>query len=1412
MDDLLRRLFDQRDIAADGDCGFTAISLAFASANPGRAKSVSELRLAAAWAFERSETAIASGSSQSPSLLEIARNARQQGSNSVEFDWLEGIDLDSVDCISQAADRMRLDRFQADEKGLRLFWADHFALASLATELGWDFLVLQRGSSQGVYQLSAGEANAGTDRPMCALLNDDNRHFTLLRPTWDRQESDPGLGFFLFTKAEYETALEDVYGADDIPSSKSHQSGDHDAPPQSSAQAPRWHSWTRAEPIPPPKVRVSFGNLLFRGRRCSLTKLLADFPQEPCPTIAIVPLSSQQDPFVTQQSQTDRRIPHIQHKLGLADYVARLRSRTGRNNEIPILSIPCTLLGKMESFQSFEVGRIGDLERTSVTMDLLDGTTVHISLDRRFNTDVVKALTILKDASYISSLKLWALEFKSGHADNGKHLDAWLDVETYDLGIHQLLFSGGALEREFALAFSSRYVDSNSAGLDVERCLREAVKTVVKATEVISHARRESVSGRFGMFEFADTLNDRMGDLTIDKLNPNIFNNSRRSSFVEKAAKPEGKFKVGKDVPRLADHQINSAIRMVELENDCIFRGGVLAEEMGLGKTASMLAVICHQRADQFDMVDGLGNWRVPHLRPNDALDLELLVANGQLQRVVSETSHVRRGDKGPVPAKTSLGTSVTHFLPQTTLYITTKPLLEQVKNEINRWTHLKCKMLSKTKLQNSLVQRDLGGMKNFVGFDKAVHDPLQKEMEQKKREAERKARVAEAEIIKDMSDCDIVLASFEDLSYQQPGDRERRLYPALRAVRFRRCIVDEPQQAANSFKTSILQVINANARWCVSGTPFPNNTDAANVLRFLRHPLAESFQLNPRTDFGVALLRPLVVRYFPRAALDDRKLKVLGAKVSIGCSPDIVDFDKSARRDAKIPTAVLKMLKDPATDEYNGSCSAEIGPIGFQKYDTLVNDTVPGFLAEDSRKSAVETTKLIRQLLHGSLSSAIDPDEKDMAYCFSHKILILVDILRKARRKQESVVIYLWEGDNTFVTLTGLQNILTSFAADPDEPAEGRLEPLVLRGTSREVKRDVRKAFLPEASWSANRSILILNLRTLSSGLNLQRANHVVFLASYPDAWRIDQGIARILRMGQQNKDVHIWFLTSKAYAERFTLRRILSELTNEKAVQLAHGDARQRGEAVQVDELADVDDMDVDGKEADGFPANDEAETVSMDNSLHESSDSKQQSQNLADDATPNSLRHLLELVTDYHPFFVARNREPNAVQLAACWEHYRDRCSRDGLWIVKGLPDAGRKLFAGQIKSYDGELQPTAGGVGTPPAVTYHHRNNPKGFKAPYRIVAGSGTNLEDAKLAERRARLAQIKVDWSDRAAHSSQTPQPAAAPPPSSCGLPVEEIATILPLSESMKSCLFRSAKYNSTQALFPHYLPNSSRI
>jgi hypothetical protein len=224
----------------------------------------------------------------------------------------------------------------------------------------------------------------------------------------------------------------------------------------------------------------------------------------------------------------------------------------------------------------------------------------------------------------------------------------------------------------------------------VEACLaiRNAVATVIEAASIPDETTLLNVRHSTDILERRYELDNYMKE----------FCDTRSFGFlpddlaaVQTTANLGGLARVigGKPVSLLR-HQKATVQKMRQLERDEMYRGGILAEEMGLGKTITMLALLCCAKYDQGGGVSEQPTGR-PKLRPNDFRDTNHIKNFGWLEWDTETEPNFPEGYH--------LGKNVFFFAPKTTLYVTTAVLVQQVEEEAKAWTQLNVCVLDSSDL-----------------------------------------------------------------------------------------------------------------------------------------------------------------------------------------------------------------------------------------------------------------------------------------------------------------------------------------------------------------------------------------------------------------------------------------------------------------------------------------------------------------------------------------------------------------------------------------------------------------------------------------------------------------------------------------------------------------------------------------
>lgn len=244
--------------------------------------------------------------------------------------------------------------------------------------------------------------------------------------------------------------------------------------------------------------------------------------------------------------------------------------------------------------------------------------------------------------------------------------------------------------------------------------------------------------------------------------------------------------------------------------------GGILAEEMGSGKTLISLALIAATK-DQPAVVPELYRGGETPVRPRvgSLMDMAAAVAtkNGVPYRRYIDSRYencLRAIDRNPgwyhrprPEGRRPSRRAEPDILPPTKIFISHATLVVVPPNLLKQWTQE--------------ISKHMLGLKVL-------------EITSKKR---RGTVSDEGPSIEDLTHCDVVICTVTRLekiwsNHKRPeADGSHSLDCPLGQVQFKRCIVDEGHKLGNikltSIKTTLLQVLDAlhiNARWIMTGTP----------------------------------------------------------------------------------------------------------------------------------------------------------------------------------------------------------------------------------------------------------------------------------------------------------------------------------------------------------------------------------------------------------------------------------------------------------------------------------------------------------------------------------------------------------------------------------------------------------------
>jgi hypothetical protein len=394
-------------------------------------------------------------------------------------------------------------------------------------------------------------------------------------------------------------------------------------------------------------------------------------------------------------------------------------------------------------------------------------------------------------------------------------------------------------------------------------------------------------------------------------------------------------------------------------------------------------------------------------------------------------------------------------------------------------------------------------------------------------------------------------------LSILHKDSRYTRQVNIVDCIRFERCVVDELQSQGTGIKLEDILRVHALYRWCISGTPFTHDDDVVGMLQYLRHPMAEPLQLglavtksmsSPpehgllrasllrasnrggeeplRADLGqlyrvlllqrlaVPILKPLVLRQFPRATLSPEKLRELGLRIKIAVP--------IPRNQEGLAYVVRQAIMTPTDLESYGS--PNLRPRLSREQKVYYHENAAQ-LARSKKNLPV-----LRRMLH---ASSVPPP--DAIVQITEKVLVLCDLVEAVlSEKPQSRIIILYDYVDmekrlySWLSRHGIQTI-----------------------RHRDSTPDRLKKFCDGCS---KEQVIIMNIRKLVDGFNAQVASHVIFTAPYLETWRMDQSISRAFRIGQ-DKTVHVWVLSGSTPLEDWATGRLLRHLHDDSKL-ASHGD----------------------------------------------------------------------------------------------------------------------------------------------------------------------------------------------------------------------------------------------------------------
>jgi hypothetical protein len=361
-----------------------------------------------------------------------------------------------------------------------------------------------------------------------------------------------------------------------------------------------------------------------------------------------------------------------------------------------LLRIPCIIEAGHASRRTFSGTVVADFNASNDScLSLTDGRggSVIVRLRGAYAHALQKNIHLLRDLDYVT-------EVRFHHGNRGA---AWLCLTFFGWSLFEYASLNPAdysppphtwvnFTRQAPSDLSRHVIDPGAAARLLQDTFTrlEAVKAALGAV-LAAAVVPEEVDFNDEYYNFYQlgrryALDDHMSDFCEQE---RFGFDDKALRRIEQQARAGGLRELQQEGQRLAlmDHQLTTILRMQQLEVDTMYRGGVLAEEMGLGKTISMLGHLCARRAQAEEQTAGAGSKRkasrkeqssVECLRPNDMSRLDQMEASGLMKFRTQELHGWETGQQ------------VLYYAPRTTLYITTHRLADQVVAEARRWTTLR--------------------------------------------------------------------------------------------------------------------------------------------------------------------------------------------------------------------------------------------------------------------------------------------------------------------------------------------------------------------------------------------------------------------------------------------------------------------------------------------------------------------------------------------------------------------------------------------------------------------------------------------------------------------------------------------------------------------------------------------------
>ncbi|CAN6250250.1 unnamed protein product [Urochloa humidicola] len=617
---------------------------------------------------------------------------------------------------------------------------------------------------------------------------------------------------------------------------------------------------------------------------------------------------------------------------------------------------------------------------------------------------------------------------------------------------------------------------------------------------------------------------------------------------------PEGVLSVS-----LLKHQKIALAWMVSRENSTHCAGGILADDQGLGKTISTIALIQKERLQQSRFMTNDSECEISADGDDEAV---LVMDKKELRALAIQSRNVIAQPKKKTRVSSTKSTLRPTSRPAAgTLVVCPASVLKQWASELS------AKVTQSAEL-SVLVYH--GGSRTRDPTELAEYDVVVTTY-----------AIVSLEVPKESTDGGISVRNKMKLKKNSAGKAKKKKKPSnlnggpLAMVRWFRVVLDEAH-TIKSHRTQIAKAccaLSAERRWCLSGTPIQNNIDDLysyfHFLKFepyskyssFRYMIKNSLSKNETRGYKKlqTVLRIVLLRRTKETLLDGEPIIKIPPK-TIQLSK--IDFTKEQRTFyLNLEDSFRQTLKRPPKDAVAATC----GHVFCRDcvHDKLIdNDDV-------KEKVCPASPHCGKEISPDSLFSAyalklcLWPKSEDQPFSIcessyvSSKIRATINILKSIINTENDhdamgsttseiaptkvIVFTQWTG-----MLDLLEHSLTS----------NHIEFRRLDGS---MPLNIRERVVKEFNTDPEVRVIIMSLKAGNLGLNMVAACHVIMLDPWWNPSAEDQAIDRAHRIGQ-TRPVTVSRLTVKDTVED----RILSlQEGKRKMIQSALGEDESGGSA---------------------------------------------------------------------------------------------------------------------------------------------------------------------------------------------------------------------------------------------------------